>query len=137
MSVPESTSECTIYCVIRKISLVQKMKLLFLQDVVIKGNDICINRIVNEKKLIEILEDYRDDYDDVKYHDTITIYNLEEDSLLRAGLRKQVLTFMTPYPYIDWDSGEFGKIVFKSNDNKIKEYIYDGGVGVWIQKSLN
>ena len=54
----ESTSpeECTIYGVIRKNSFVQKMKLLFLQDVIINGNDICITRIVNEKKLIEILE---------------------------------------------------------------------------------
>lgn len=51
MSVTESTpvKELNIYGVIRKISLIQKMKLLFLQDVVIKGNDICINRIVNEK----------------------------------------------------------------------------------------
>jgi len=126
MSVPESTSECTIYGVIRRISLVQKMKLLFLQDVVIKGNDICINRIVNEKKLIEILEDYRD-YDYImKYHDTITIYNLEEDSLLRAGLRKEVLSFVMPY--MDWKSGEFGKMVYKCDkDRKYKECTYNGG----------
>lgn len=125
MNVPESTSECTIYGVIRRISLVQKMKLLFLQDVVIKGNDICINRIVNEKKLIEILEDYREHYDYItKYDDTITIYNLEEDSILRSGLRKELLSFVMPY--MDWKSGEFGKIVCKGND-KIKEYIYAGG----------
>ena len=126
MSVPESTSECTIYGVIRRISLVQKMKLLFLQDVVIKGNDICINRIVNEKKLIEILDDYTAHYDDVmKYRDTITIYNLEEDSLLRSGLQKEVLSFVMPY--MDLKSEEFGKMVYKSKkDNKFKEYIYNG-----------
>lgn len=113
--------EYTIYGVIRKISLVQKMKLLFLQDVVIKGNDICINCIVNEKKLIKILEEYRDHYDDMmKYYDTITIYNLEEDSLLRAGLQKEVLTFMIPYTKYEY--GDFGKIVYNN-----KEYIYNGG----------
>ena len=112
--------EFTIYGVIRKISLVQKMKLLFLQDVVIKGNDICINRIVNEKKLIKILEEYRDEYDGVKYCDTITIYNLEEDSLLRAGLQKEVARFMIPYTKYEY--GEFGKIVYNN-----KEYIYNGG----------
>ena len=125
----ESTSqeECTIYGVIRKNSFVQKMKLLFLQDVTINGNDICITRIVNEKKLIEILDDYTAHYDDVmKYRDTITIYNLEEDSLLRSGLVKEVLNFMLPY--MEWKSEEFGKMVLKSKkDNKFKEYIYKGG----------
>jgi hypothetical protein len=125
----ESTSEkeLTTYDVLRRTWLVQTMKLLFLHDVVIKGNDICIKHIVNEKKLIEILDEYRDHYDDVmKYRDTITIYNLEEDSLLRSGLQKEVLNFMTPY--MDWKSGEFGKIVCKSEkDNKFKEYIYNGG----------
>jgi hypothetical protein len=125
----ESTSqeECTIYGVIRKNSFVQKMKLLFLQDVIIDGNDICITRIVNEKKLIEILDEYTYHYDDVmKYHDTITIYNLEEDSLLRSGLQKEVLSFVMPY--MVWKSEEFGKMVYKSKkDNKFKEYIYNGG----------
>ena len=129
MSLSESTSEkeCTIYRVIRKNYLVQTMKLLFLQDVVIEGNDICIKRIVNEKKLIEILDDYTAHYDDaMKYRDTITIYNLEEDSLLRSGLVKEVLKFMLPY--MEWKSGEFGKMVYKSKkDNKFKEYIYNGG----------
>lgn len=125
----ESTSEkeCTIYDVTRKNSFVQKMKLLFLQDVIINGNDICITRIVNEKKMIEILEEYRAHYDDVmKYHGTITIYDLEEDSLLRSGLQKEVLNFVRPY--MDWKSVEFGKLVYKSKkDNKFKEYIYSGG----------
>lgn len=128
-STSESTSqeERTIYDVLRRTSLVQTMKLLFLLDVVIKGNDITIKRVVNEKKLIEILDEYRDHYDDVmKYRDTITIYNLEEDSLLRSGLQKEVLNFMTPY--MEWKSGEFGKMVCKSKkDTKYKEYIYNGG----------
>ncbi len=111
------STECTIYDVIRKISLAQTMKLLFLQDVVIKGNDICINRIVNKKKLIKILEECRDQYDDVKYCDTITIYNLQEDSFLRVGLQKEVTRFTIPYT-----TEEFGKIVYNN-----KEYIYNGG----------
>ncbi len=127
MSVTESTTEkeCTIYEVIRNTSLIQKMKLLFLQDIVINGKDICITRIVNKKKLIKILEEYREHYDDlIEYYDTITIYDLEEDSLLRAGLQKEVLRFMIPY--IDANSGgEFGKIVYKN-----KEYIYN--VQTWI-----
>ena len=57
------------------------MKLLFLQDIVIEDNDITITNITNiknEKKLIEIFDEYREHYDDVmKYYDTITLYNLK------------------------------------------------------------
>ncbi len=124
MSIFKNSSKSEISDVLCNISLVQKMKLLFLQDVVINGNDITIKRIVNEKKLIKILEDYRHHYDDVmKHYGTITIYNLEEDSLLRAGLEKKVLRFMIPY--FNGDSGEFGKIVCKN-----KEYIYNSDY--WI-----
>ena len=53
----------TIYDVIRRSLLVQKMKLLFLQDIVIEDNDITITNITNiknEKKLIEIFDEYRE-----------------------------------------------------------------------------
>jgi len=62
MSIIENSSKSEISDVLCNISLVQKMKLLFLQDVIINGNDITIKRIVNEKKLIKILEDYRHHY---------------------------------------------------------------------------
>ena len=115
----------TIYDVVRRYSLVQKIKLLFVQDVLIEGKDITITNIKNEKKLIEIFDEYQEHYDDVmKYRGTITIYNLEEDSLLRSGLQKEVLSFVMPY--MDLKSEEFGKIVYKK-DTKYTEYMYSGG----------
>jgi len=64
----------------------------------VKGRDICIHEIVNEKALIKILDRYKDHYDDVmKYNSTITIFNLDKLSFLRAGLEKEVLRFMIPY----------------------------------------
>ena len=110
---------------VRRYSLVQKIKLLFVQDVLIEGKDITITNIKNEKKLIEIFDEYQEHYDDVmKYRGTITIYNLEEDSLLRSGLQKEVLSFVMPY--MDLKSEEFGKIVYKK-DTKYTEYMYSGG----------
>ena len=41
----------TIYDVVRRSSLVQKIKLLFVQDVLIEGKDITITNIKNEKKI--------------------------------------------------------------------------------------
>lgn len=88
----------TLFDVCKKILHVQEMKLLYLQGVCIEGKHICIKQIVNEKALIKILERYRDHFDDVmKYNNTITIFNLDASSLLRAGLTKQVLKFMIPY----------------------------------------
>ena len=95
-----TTTTITIDDVLQKIKLVQEMKLLFLQGVTLrdKGRDICIHHIVNEKTLIKILEKYRDHYDDVmKWHNTITIYNLDKLSFLRVGLEKEILRFMKPY----------------------------------------
>ena len=95
----EEASEYTISDVLRKILHVQEMKLLYLQGgVCVKGKDIHIHEIVNEKGLTKILERYRDHFDDVmKYNDTISIYNLDRLSFLRVGLEKEVLRFMIPY----------------------------------------
>ena len=90
----------TLDDVLEKIKLIQEMKLLFLQGVTLhdEGRDICIHHIVNEKTLIKIIEKYRHHYDDVmKYHNTITIYNLHKLSFLRVGLQKEVLRFMENY----------------------------------------
>ena len=90
--------EYTISDALRKILHIQEMKLLYLQGISVRGEDICIERIVNEKALIKILDRYRDHYDDVmKFNNTITIYNLDRDSFLRVGLEKEVLKFMIPY----------------------------------------
>ena len=114
----------TIYDVVRRSSLVQKIKLLFVQDVLIEGKDITITNIKNEKKLIEIFDEYQEHYDDVmKYYDTLTIYNLKDESYLRKGLQKEILNFMLPY---NINTEEFGKIVYKK-DTKYTEYMYSGG----------
>jgi len=90
--------EYTLHDVVRKIGLIQEMKLLFLQGITKKGKDISIHQIVDEKALVKILERYRDHYDEVmKYNNVITIFNLNRLSFLRVGLEKEVLRFMEPY----------------------------------------
>ena len=122
--------ELTIHDVIRRSLLVQKMKLLFLQDVIIEDNNITIINIKNEKKLIEIFDEYREHYDDVmKYYNTITIYNLEDDSLLCKGLQKEIINFMVPFT----NTNEFGKIIYKK-DTKYTEYMYSGGWSENVKK---
>lgn len=92
--------EYTLHDVVRKIGIIQDMKLLFLQGITKRGKDISIHQIVDEKALVKILERYRDHYDDVmKYKNVITIYNLNRLSFLRVGLEKEVLPFMEPYMY--------------------------------------
>lgn len=94
--------EYTLHDVVRKIGIIQDMKLLFLQGITKSGKDISIHQIVNEKALVKILERYRDHYDDVmKYNNVITIYNLNRLSFLRVGLEKEVLRFMEPYMHDD------------------------------------
>ena len=117
----------TIYNVICRSLLVQKMKLLFLQDVIIEDNEITITNIKNEKKLIEIFDEYREHY--MKYYNTITIYNLKNESLLRKGLQKEIINFMVPFT----NTNEFGKIVYKK-DTKYTEYEYFGGWSENVKK---
>ena len=96
----EDEDEYTLHDVVRKIGIIQDMKLLFLQGITKSGKDISIHQIVNEKALVKILERYRDHYDDVmKYNNVITIYNLNRLSFLRVGLEKEILRFMEPYMY--------------------------------------
>jgi len=63
-----------------------------------KLHTLILQKIVDEKALVKILDRYKDHYDEVmKYNNIITIFNLNRLSFLRVGLEKEVLRFMEPY----------------------------------------